>query len=79
MTPRHRANLRRWLNRNRERIYESEVHSFVFGMKPRGDAAQDAFESAFNELMDYTPKQWLMETPLYRKLIRMVWYDRTNR
>lgn len=79
MTPRHRANLRDWLNRNRKRIYDSVVDDFVFGMRPRGDAAQDAFESAFDVLMETTPKQWLMESPLYRKLIQLVWNDRHER
>jgi hypothetical protein len=64
MPTRHIKNVVSWIWRNRESLKMQAEAEMAFGMKPGGDAAIDAFDSAFNELLETPVNRWFGELPI---------------
>jgi hypothetical protein len=69
MDRRHAANVLAWLERRAPALHEAAVCEMAMGPKPSGDAATEAFDSAYAELeaMGKTEADaiaWLHGTPL---------------
>ena len=76
MTPQHRRNLLRWLERHADKLKDSAEWSWVMGPQPSGDMASADFEAAFDEMLRQGPREWLHETPFVKRLVRMIESDK---
>lgn len=76
MTPRHRRNLKAWLERNAQALKTAEENTlWGLSMHVGGEMALDALDAEISRLMEMSPQEWLEETPFYRKLRRRVRKD----
>lgn len=79
MAPSHRKHLLAFLRRNAARYKQYAEVQFIGlatgPMGPGGDAATDAVNSAMDELFNQSPKDWLEEQPLVKRLAKMVTRD----
>lgn len=76
MTPEHRRRLLKWLERHAESLKTQYLWHFFGVTGPSGEAAQDAFESAMDELERQPALDWLNEQPLVKRL-RAIEYSQT--
>jgi pyrroloquinoline quinone (PQQ) biosynthesis protein C len=68
MAPRHRENLMNWLTRNAPSIKAQYEMSLIRVMQPGGDAANDAFDKALDDLYQKDARKWMFEQPLFKRL-----------
>lgn len=72
MSLRWKKNLLAFLDRRASALHESAVNAVIFGPRPGGDAACDAFDSMFDELMETRPTTWLYDQPLVVRLEQLI-------
>jgi len=78
MKPTHRANVRRWLRRHAVTLHDMVASEYLYGPAPTAEMASHEFDREFDAHERMTPQQWLMSQPLYRRLVELVWRDRTE-
>lgn len=72
LSHRYLSNLLGFLEARAQRFYDTFVWSMAAGPHPSGDAATDAFEVEFDQLLNTKPTTWLYSTPLLVMLERLV-------
>jgi hypothetical protein len=71
MNSRHIHNVLNWIWRNRETLKSSAEASMAFGMpRPFGEAASDALDAAFEDLLQTPVNTWVRDLPLPQALAR---------
>lgn len=72
MSPGHRTNLLRMLERNAERIKDTYMFSILIAQWPDQDTVAAMFvEADFDDMVDADPIEWLHGLPLVKKLIEL--------
>jgi hypothetical protein len=64
MSSPHIKNVVSWIWRNRDNLKMGAEAEMAFGMKPRGEAAQDAFDAAFEGLLNQSSTDWFVDLPI---------------
>lgn len=73
MNSRHIKNVLNWLWRNRESLKMSAESSMAFGgPTPSGDAASDAFDAAFEALLQQGVNDWVRNLPICRAMAKVL-------
>jgi len=68
MNTRHLKNVLGWIWRNRESLKMSAESSMAFGPKPTAEAASDAFDMAFEELLNESANSWVRGLPVCKAM-----------